>query len=382
MAKQWRKLGLAAGGDGGFVPAGAAASEGGAPPRQRFVKDMISVGLYTHPVYEWTLDVTTDRMDRWVAAFGRMREAGVDVEVVVDHSLAADDVRGYLVGMYRDGDTLFGIHEMVGEEAIALAQTVRNVSVLIERDFRDGKSTEYGEAITHSSIVQQPIVSGQSEFRPVAASRKNVANAGTPVFVLSTEPNTGAKLMTDEQIAKLREIMGAGDDLTADNALSRVAERFTGFADEKAALTKQIADLTAKVETLKADDKGEAASKIDPELIDDRAEATEERLDALAEKGKILPAVAASLKTALCGEPGKRNAYMLSKRLSKTDSAVSRQVIDALEQNDPVKLGEQTASQTRALSRQTPGETDDAPDPKDIEARGASARRYAGVKAE
>jgi hypothetical protein len=70
--QQAARVGLAFSG-GDFVAASEPDIRDGQPVR-RFRKDLISAGTYRHPGGQWTLDVTPERMDRWVAAFGRMRE--------------------------------------------------------------------------------------------------------------------------------------------------------------------------------------------------------------------------------------------------------------------------------------------------------------------
>ena len=74
---------------------------------QVFKKDMISLGTYVHPVHKWKLNVTLDRMKKWVSAFSTMKENGVDVEVPLDHSLSAGKNIGYLKDMMIEGGTLF-----------------------------------------------------------------------------------------------------------------------------------------------------------------------------------------------------------------------------------------------------------------------------------
>ena len=145
---------------------------------QLFKKDILMIGVYEHPVFGWTMDITEERLHRFVAAFKVMRENGVDVEVPIDHSGSAASNLGYVVDMFVEPNdegvpTLYGMHEIRGSDAIDIVERNKNISVLIDPDFKDGKGKSYGEAIVHSSIVQQPIVPGQADFEPVkiAASR-------------------------------------------------------------------------------------------------------------------------------------------------------------------------------------------------------------------
>lgn len=341
----------------------------GEQPTQRFLKDLIAVGLYRHPVFEWELDVNTDRMDQWIGAFNRMQENGVDVEVVVDHRMDAEAVRGYLVAMFRGGtddvmavypeaddpERLYGVHEMRGEDAIELAQTVRNVSVLIERDFKDGKGVSYGEAISHSSIVQQPVVPGQEGFVPVAASKG--VNRSAPIFVLhnrSRSDNDRSDGMTiEELIEKMKPVLGAGDELTEENLLSRMTERLEASATALEERDKKIGELTADLETAKAASKGGETPEVPAETLDMLAEGVETKVESLVAAGKLTPEAATKAKAFLIGT-GDKNQLALSRTVSGTPKSIAAEVLDILATNDPVKLGEQTKGQ--ALSRQTPGD--------------------------
>jgi hypothetical protein len=136
---------------------------------QLFVKDLIWSGSYTHPTKGWTLDVTPERMDKWIEAFDAMRSNGVDIEVPVDHSLKAEDNKGYVRRLYREGDTLFGEMELRGD-GVDIVRKNRNVSIFLEPDVKDGRGNVYGEAITHVALVQKPVIPGQGDFVPIAAS--------------------------------------------------------------------------------------------------------------------------------------------------------------------------------------------------------------------
>jgi len=344
-------------------------------PRRRFVKDVIAVGEYVHPVHGWRLNVDTSRIDKWVAAYRQMSANGVDVEIVVDHRLDAEAVRGYVVDMYRDGERMFAVHEMIGEPAIALAQTVKNVSVLIDRDFADGTGRKYGEAITHSSIVQQPVVPNQSAFRPIAASR---AGLPAPLFLTNSADQTKGNTM---DLAQIAELLGAAEgDITDDNAVDKIKEFASGLTGKIGERDTTIADLRGRIEELEKAGEGEkkkAASKIDPDALDMLAEGTEAKLDGLVDAGKINKACRDKLAASLIGTADKRNAYSLSRRVSGTETSIAAQIIGALADNEVPPMGEKTGRQS--MSRQTPGD-DDKPDKADLDARGKRAMSAAGVK--
>lgn len=161
--------------------------------------------------------------------------------------------------------------------------------------------------------------------------------------------------MTPEQLKKLQEMLGL-EELTAENAAEKIGAKIEEMQKAATELQAKLDELQKAAEEAKAA-ADEATPEVDPEVIDDRAESAEEAIDGLAEAGKILPSVAASLKAAFVGPKGKRFSLALSRRLTKTDESLVKKLVAALRQNDPVKLGEQTRSQSRALS-QEPSSTD------------------------
>ena len=331
-------------------------------PVKRFLKDVISAGQYTHPIHGWSLDVTPERMDKWAGNFAKMRGNGVDVEVVKDHSLAAGDVVGYVTEMCRGGNPdfmsaypeakdpnrLYAVHEMRGD-GIDLVGKCKNVSILVDKDFTDGKGNNYGEAITHSAVVQQPVAAGQGEF--MALSRGGVKER-VSLYVMGSEQEPKETSMFN--LAQLREVLGAGEDLTEENALTRLSERLSASATEKQDLQKKLTNLETQVEDLKKGQK-KAASTIDLDALDMLAEGAESKIDGLVAKAKITPAVATDLKALFIGAAGKRNVLALSRTAVEgaTESLV-KQLCAALDKNNPVELG--TKTKTQSFSRQTPDE--------------------------
>lgn len=343
--------------DGDFaLAAGPGATASDDAPRSRFVKDIISVGDYTHPIDGWRLNVTTERLDQWVAAFRRMRDKGVDVEFVVDHRYDAEAIRGYAIDFERRGDTLFAVGDL-DQRGAELAKSVKNVSVLIEKEVVDGTGNNYGEAITHVAFVQQPIVPGQSAFVPIAASVGS-DHQDIPILMLGTESSDseGNQAMTPEQIAELRKLYGLGDDVADDDLFEAIKVKVGESTEANKGLNGQVAKLSGTIESLNAKVAEGSKPKIDLDVLDQSAELLGDRIDGLVDKGKVTPAVAASLKAELIGEAGARNEFSLSRKVSGGDRAFGRRILDIVESNDIVSLKETTSSQ--ALGRNVPGESE------------------------
>lgn len=341
------------------ITSSQAVGEDGQTPMQRFKKDMLKVGVYIHPVWKWQLDITEERLNRFVTVFKEMRANGVDVEVPIDHSDSAADNLGYVVDMFTEPDangvlTLYGIHEIRGQDAINLVARNKNVSVAIERDYIDGRGNSYGEAIIHSSVVQQPVLPGQDDFE-IAASR-GAKKTKIPVFKLSSKESNK---MNEETLKKIRELLGAGDDLTEENVLSRIAEKFQ-------ALNKSVEDLQKENISLKAKTgeggDNQTASNIDKNLAEQMGSTAEQQLSLLVSAGKITPAVKDKLVEAFVGKTGSRNVIALSIG-NKGEASLLTRLVEALGENDFIKLGEQTGAQV--LLRRTPGTPDKAASEKE-----------------
>ncbi len=319
---------------------------------QRFKKDMIKVGVYVHPVHKWKLDVTSERLHRWLAGFKAMRENGVDIEVPLDHSLSAEKNLGYVVDCmiekdFKGVETLFGIIEVAGKNAIDIIRRNKNVSVWIAKDYTDGEENYYGEVIKHCAVVQQPVITRQDNFIPIAASETGIKNE-IPIFYQRRIE------MTKDQLAKLKTLFGLGEDVTEESVLSAIETQ----TKSKAEVLKKIQDENIGLKS--AATKNKAAStkgKIDPNTLELAGSAIGDKIQLLVERGSVLPEVAKRLSEALIGAQGSRKEMMLSLGEESAPSIAS-QVVDILKDNDPIKLGEQTKAQV--LNRDTPGIKDEA----------------------
>jgi len=317
-------------------------------PVQRFLKDMVSVGLYIHPEHKWELDVTPERLSQYLTAFKAMRANGVDVEIPIDHSRSAADNLGYVVDMlikpnHKGELTIWGVHEIRGQNALDIIARNKNVSVAIEKNFVDGKGNKYGEAIVHSSVVQGPIVPGQNDFVKIAASRDGGDAKQYPVFCLFK----GEKTMDKEMLLKLKALLGKDDDSTEENVLSRLEAAIKVSGENKEALDtaqKEVKKLSGLVKAAEKKTAGNTEVKIDPNLAEQMGSTAEDQLSLLVSAGKITPAVKDKLAAGLIGETGKRNLIALSLGENSSPSVLSV-VVDALKENDLVKLGEQTGAQ-------------------------------------
>lgn len=161
---------------GAFQPSG---------PRRRYRKDVIRTGRFFVPKMRLWLEVTPDRMDRWVSTFDLMRRRGVKVDLTLDHldPGSAESKRGELVRLQRLGDTLYADVEVADAETELLLARCPEVSLELDQGFQDGLGNTYDEALTAVTICRQPVVPGQQPFLKIAASLRG--GAAAPTVVLS-----------------------------------------------------------------------------------------------------------------------------------------------------------------------------------------------------
>jgi len=336
-------------------------------PVQKFRKDLIGVGQWTHPDTGDEINVTTADLDRWVETFAAMKQNGVKVYVPSGHTSDSDANRGWVTEMYRDGDTLIGILEIVGEDAIK--EAARNEVSIRVMTFKDGKGNEYKNAIEHVALTPVPVISGQGGMVAIAASRGGTIHV--PAFRLA---QNGAVNM--ESLKKIAEAMGieVPDDATEESLTAAILAKHAsmteaGKAKAEAATTATAALSAARAELAKA--KGEAPIRHDATTIELARDNRGMKIEALSRGGQITPAVAKALRETWT--PDSDDAMSLSLH----QNSLFKATLAALELNDPKVLGEQTRRQTLELDRATPGGDGYQFDAKASEER---AKRAYGIK--
>ena len=151
--------------------------------------------------------------------------------------------------------------------------------------------------------------------------------------------------MTEEMLTKIKEMLGAGDDITEENVLSRITERFETLNKAKSDTDKELLNIKAELDKLKAGSGTDNASKIDPNLAEQMGVTAEQQLGLLVSGGHISPPTQKALAKILVGEKTTRNLSMLSIVAGGTDSMFS-QVIEALKLNKAIEMKESTGIQT------------------------------------
>jgi len=367
-------LKLAAGGDGSS---------------QRFRKELIRVGHYIKAHDNLDFEVTREALDHWVLSFNKMREAGVRVPVPVGHTENPEANRGWVHEMTREGDSLYGVIELVGTDAIAMAGRT-DVSIYSPSLYVDGQGNQYVRPITHVALCTDPVVPGLDGFQAIAASlasidprkltifqRKepiamadpNMTTTAAPATTAAEPGDTTAALMNTlkAQMGKAFEAMELNDFITRARAIYKVKDQINNLlGDEDAANDQQAADAVAAVAaSLRAvvGDNGArtdgqalttlAASQtrsVDPLFVQLAADNRRMKIEARVQAGNATPAQAELLTKQFVGENGAAIALSLSKGI---DDGFEN-VLAIFDASAGSPLGERTAAQVLGLSLGNP----------------------------
>ena len=312
--------------------------------RQRFRKDLIRVGKFVKPSEGLEFEVTQDTLVHWASTFQEMKKNGVRVAVPNQHKNDGNacENMGYVEEMFIDGDSLIGIFEMIGEDAIKAAHRC-DVSIGSPGELTDGEGRVYTRPIQHVALCTNPVVPGLGQFIPLAAS-------------LELQKGEGTMALLDD-VKKFAKSMGIDSEVTEKNA-GEIFGKIKASMKEKADAAKKVeASLaTTKSEVLQlSKDKPvefDASDPINVKVISLTKQNRAMRLGQLVEKAKITPAVQEKLSAQFASDK------VIGLELSNGSDDGFDALIDALMSNDPVKLGEQTG--TQVLLDNTKVEVDNA----------------------
>ena len=217
---------------------------------------------------------------------------------------------------------LFSVNEFRDEEAAKLAKTSQT-SIYAPGETTDGAKNKYIRATTHVALTGRPVIPGLDGFVPIAASL-----VVSPV----KEKTMPIKDLAEKIGLKLSE------DIASDEAKSSQA------VIEFVQAEKQKADLAL------SQYKKLNPPKVDPVKISSAQvamlrENRELKLSALVKGGRILPCVSKSLQGIFCTDA------TLTLALSEDKEDNFKAVIEALKDNDPIKLSEITGPQAKDLSK-------------------------------
>lgn len=336
------------------VSAGATRTGPVADGKARFVKDLLRIGHSIPRTDGERMEVTDELLATMADSTNRFIASGGQVPALVatDPHEAMNDaeaVRGQWSGFFVEDGALRATLEIDADDE-ELTE-FNNVSIYALAQYTDTKKQKYDWPILHVAITPSPAVIGLGEFVKIAASGRSV---DVPVFKLAV----GDSAMDWKK--KLAGLLGVevADGMTEEQLAEAIlkhveAMKASGDPDKKAEEAEKVAaSLRAEVATLKAS-RGKPQPETNPQILKLSAKNRTAELSRLVTEGRITPAVRDRLAACWIG---KDNGAL---KLSLDDESDRRfdEMVAALGENDPVKLGEQTAAQGVALSRHAPGDT-------------------------
>lgn len=301
----------------------------------RFKKELIKTGDYKKG--SMSLSITDETLDHLAAQFALFTGGGNKVPIPSTHDTTGnpDNNNGWLVDVFRDGHSLFGIIDLIGVESPKLALS-SDVSLYIPPEYTDGNGITYHRPITHVALCTNPVITGLKGFEVIAASLSDNSNLGdTNMDLKKLAGLLGVNVADGDDNAKIESAIEAAIKALKDDAAK------VKTADEKnVSLSADIKKLTDEKTALSLSLSGKTP---DPMIVKLTSENRGIKLNALVQASKITPAVKDKLASVYSDEAA------LTLSLAKGDDNFDK-VISALAENNVVELGEKTKAQVIALS--------------------------------
>ena len=257
----------------------------------------------------------------------RYLDNGNQCNLPVEHTTDPEKNRGKNLKWYTKLDSkgrlgLFSLTEFRDAEAAKLAKTAQT-SIYCPPKYKDGAKNEYIRAVRHVALTDYPVIPGLDNFTPIAASLiepvvKPPKKEDRTMPIKSLAANIGLQL--SEDTLKDEELI-----------LNEVQKCFLELSEYKKA-NPPVVSAPDPVRVSKAQ-------------IKMHRENREMKLSQLVEKGKILTCVSKKLQDIFCGDE------VLALCLSEDHEDSFDAVIDALRDNDAIKLSEATGPQARDMSK-------------------------------
>ena len=204
-----------------------------------FWKEAMPEGVWKHPVKDFTLDVTPERLQKWVSNFNTFQKPrNIDVAVPHGHTYDTKNNAGFVEEMEvrengRGGKSLFTLLNIPkGEDSGKIGSTIKQVSISLNPDlkFANGQAgvEEIGECVEHVALTNYPAITGMGDFIAFDSlgEKIDVIQLSTLVEDSKDKKPQGAEDMkvSDEQLRQLeKKFSFEANSLTNENYLERLA---------------------------------------------------------------------------------------------------------------------------------------------------------------
>lgn len=290
-----------------------------------YTKELIKVGDFYQA--ESGIGFTVDRplLLHWAETFALFQERGIDVSIPAGHDFSGnpDLNRGYARGMYVEDDSLFALMELIGEQAVPLAD-LSDVSIYSPIEWVDGFGNVYYRPILHIALTTLPLIPGLGKFQLAASS-------------------VGCEEKQRMDFSKVASALGIKAEMTDKTAEALILSSVQSTDEKVKGLEKQIAELTQKNADLVL---SSAPKKADETTVAIAADALKTKLESLVLSGRITAAVSKKLNERFLGDKN----LVLSAAIGTGQYSMLAGILEDLTENDPVSLLEKSKAQSLALS--------------------------------
>ena len=344
-------------------------------------KDVIAPGTYQVPLRRFRGDTgtsplvaTPERIKHWDKMGNQMIQDGINIPIVLDHSEAADDNRGY-AQKFRvnpaDG-RLEALCQLRGNDARDAAAR-NDVSILRVDDYNDGQGKQWHDVIRHIALTPIGIVGDQGEFHQAASAAGSHQMADKMLKCTDAQYSKlhdmiqGLSAVPDDE--KMGHVVGAlcnmsmADDGDAGENITKMSRAEIGaaakanrakwkadsakLATDLPAVQQQLSSATTRVSELSA----QIPNTMAPSAVKALRDSASAYMDIAVSKGAITPAVRDRVYHALAGTNDKPNYQCLSSA-NGTDEAPILTVAKVLAENTPAAAQQLSGAQT--LTRTEP----------------------------
>ena len=343
-------------------------------PARKFKKELIRVGSFTHPTTGVEFVVDANRIDGWVDTFAQMTADGERVTLAASHANTVNDSRGFIDDMFREGDSLYGIVECIGEDSLQAASRT-NTSIYAEDVFKSGNGKTYPWAIQHVAMTTKPVIPGLKPFEALAASRGDTQP--TQVLSLATGADSMAEITAEPVDVNPKDAVRKSFKTMAMKLWDDESLEPPVFIGKVKELRKKLTDVLAKLGDDEEEEPAEGAEDVVPEgvevadpvvashdvvppehqqaMVGLMADNRRGKLALSVQAGEITPAASKKLEDMFIG---KDNAAIVLSLSHDTPDTFDMTLEAVKAQGASVQVGEKSPGQTLALSNPASGDVE------------------------
>ena len=148
--------------------------------KQVYRKEVVYPGHFmkmdSDDTVEYDLTVDDSLLDHWANQFKKMKQAGIEVPLPIEHTTDPEKRRGTVVDLKkeyspdREANALFAYIKFRDPETAAALAKTSQVSLYSPPDFIDGKGVKYKRPIRHIAITDYPVIPDLRGWETVTAS--------------------------------------------------------------------------------------------------------------------------------------------------------------------------------------------------------------------